>query len=64
MVVYNLYLVLNDEPIQIYDEDIRQVRFEGSSNDIPDILMDRYVYYVTAVQNEEKDTNKLIIVID
>lgn len=64
MVVYNLYLVLNDEPVQIYDEDIRRMRFEGSSNDIPDILMDRYVYYVTAVQDDEKRYKQLIIVID
>lgn len=64
MLVYNLYLVLNDEPVQIYDEDIRRMRFEGSSNDIPDILFDRYVHYVTAVQDEEKRYKQLIIVID
>ena len=64
MLVYNLYLVLNDEPVQIYDEDIRQMRFEGSSNDIPNILMDRYVHYVTAVEDEEKRYKQLIIVID
>lgn len=30
MVVYNLYLVLNDEPVQIYDKNTKRVEFEGS----------------------------------
>lgn len=47
MVVYNLYLVFNDEPIVIYDKHMKMTRFEGSSNDIPDSLMDRLVHYIT-----------------
>lgn len=64
MVLYNLYLVLNDEPIELYDENMRVVRFKGSSNDIPYALMDRLVHHVTVVQDKEKRYKRLIVVID
>ena len=47
MVVYNLYLVLNDEPVQIYDKNTRRVEYEGSSNAIPIRFMNRIVHYLT-----------------
>lgn len=47
MVVYNLYLVLNDELVQIYDKKTRRVEYEGSSNAIPIRFMNRLVYYLT-----------------
>lgn len=64
MVVYNLYLVLNDELVQIYDKNTERVEYEGSSNDIPDIFMDRLVHYLTIVHI--KDTKKYyqLIVLD
>lgn len=64
MVVYNLYLVLNDELVQIYDKNTEHVEYEGSSNDIPDRFMDRLVHYLTIVHI--KDTKKYyqLIVLD
>lgn len=64
MVVYNLYLVLNDEPVQIYDKNTKRVEFEGSSNNIPDRFMDRLVHHLTIVHI--KDTKKCyqLIVLD
>lgn len=64
MVVYNLYLVLNDELVQIYDKNTERVEYEGSSNDIPDIFMDRLVHYLTI--DHIKDTKKYyqLIVLD
>lgn len=64
MVLYNLYLVLQDEPIELYDENTRMVRFKGSSNDIPYELMDRLVHHVTVVKDKEKRYKRLIVVID
>lgn len=64
MVVYNLYLVLNDEPIEIYDKNIRMVVYEGSSNDIPEKYMARLVHYLTVVNDKEGRYLRTIIVID
>lgn len=64
MVVYNLYLVLNNEPIEIYDKHMRIIRYTGSSNDIPDILMDRLVHYLTVVKDKAGRYLRTIIVID
>lgn len=64
MVVYNLYLVLNDEPIEIYDKNIRMVVYEGSSNDISEKYMDRLVHYLTVVNDKEGRYLRTIIVID
>lgn len=64
MVVYNLYLVLNDEPIEIYDKNTRQVIYEGSSNDIPKIVMERLVHYLSVVNDKEGRYIRTIIVID
>lgn len=64
MVVYNLYLVLNDEPIEIYDKNIRMVVYEGSSNDILEKYMDRLVHYLTVVNDKEGRYLRTIIVID
>lgn len=64
MVVYNLYLVLNDEPIEIYDKNIRMVVYEGSSNYIPEKCMDRLVHYLTVVNDKEGRYLRTIIVID
>lgn len=64
MVVYNLYLVLNDEPIEIYDKNMRVVTYRGSSNDIPGIFMGRLVHYLTVVNDKEGRYIRTIIVID
>lgn len=62
VVLYNLYLVLNDEPIMIYDKCMKMMRFKGSSNDIPEGLMNRYVHYMTITRVEGH--NYQLIVID
>lgn len=64
MVVYNLYLVLNDEPIEIYDKTMRMVVYEGSSNNIPKKYLDRLVHYLTVVKDKESRYLRTIIVID
>lgn len=64
MVVYNLYLVLNDEPIEIYDKHMRIVQYIGSSNNIPKTLMDRLVHYLTVVNDKEGRYLRTIIIID
>lgn len=64
MVVYNLYLVLNDEPIEIYDKTIRMVRYTGTSNNIPNNLMNRLVHYLTVVNDRDGKYIRTIIVID
>lgn len=64
MVVYNLYLVLNDEPIEIYDKITRMVVYEGSSNNIPQKYIDRSVNYLTVVKDTEDRYLRTIIVID
>lgn len=64
MVVYNLYLVLNAEPIEIYDKTIRMEVYEGSSNNIPEKYLDRSVHYLTVVKDKEGRYLRTIIVID
>lgn len=64
MAVYNLYLVLDDEPIEIYDKNTRRVVYVGSSNDIPEIFMNRSVHYLTVVNDKEGRYRRTIIVID
>lgn len=64
MVVYNIYLVLNDdEPISIYDKHRGMVCFKGSAYEIPYALMDRLVHQVAVVQGKEKRYKRLLIVI-
>lgn len=48
-VVYNLYLVLINEQIQIYDRVKERVVYEGSSNYIPRRLLSAIVHDITIV---------------
>ena len=64
MVVYNLYLVLNDERVQIYDKNTRRVEYEGSSNAIPIRLMNRLVHYLTIVHIKGTKECYQLIVLD
>lgn len=64
MVVYNLYLVLNDEPIEIYDKITRRVVYKGSSNVIPERYINRSVHYLTVVMDKEDRYLRTLIVID
>ena len=54
MVLYNLYLVLNNETIKVYDKAIQSIVYEGLSENIPDELMNELVHDMTIVQEENK----------
>ena len=47
MVLYNLYLVLNNEKVKIFDNDIQGIVYEGLSENIPHELMHELVHDVT-----------------
>lgn len=64
MVLYNLYLVLRDEPIEIYNEITQRVVYEGSSNNIPKRYMAKLVHYLTVANDKEGRYLRTIIVID
>lgn len=55
MVLYNLYLVLNNETIKVFDKYKSSIVYEGSSENIPHELMDALVHDVTIAR--EKNTN-------
>lgn len=50
--VYNLYLVLNNEIIKVYDNSIHSIVYEGSSENIPHELMNKLVHDVTIVHEK------------
>lgn len=52
MVLYNLYLVLNNEKIKVFDNDIQSVVYEGLSNNIPYELMHELVHDVTIAREK------------
>ncbi len=56
MVLYNLYLVLINATIKIFDNATRSIVYEGSSDNIPSQLMSELVHDMTMVY--EKDINK------
>lgn len=62
MVLYNLYLVLNNEIIKVFDNDIQAVVYEGSSEYIPPELMNELVHDVTIVH--EKVINRAYFLIN
>lgn len=62
MVLYNLYLVLNNEKIKVFDNDIQDIVYEGLSEDIPDELMNELVHDVTIVC--EKNTKRTYFLIN
>lgn len=49
MVLYNLYLVLNNETIKVYDNATHNIVYEGLSENIPDELMSELVHDMTIV---------------
>lgn len=62
MVLYNLYLVLINEPIKVFDNATQSIVFVGSSEDIPSELKDKLVHDMTMVY--EKDINKAYFLIN
>lgn len=62
MVLYNLRLVLNNEIIKVFDNDIQAIVYEGSSENIPDELSPELVHDVTIAR--EKNTNRTYLLIN
>ena len=62
MVLFNLYLVLNDETVKVFDNATQRIVYEGSSKDIPTELMHELVHDVTAVYR--KGINKAYFLIN
>lgn len=62
MVLYNLYLVLNNEIIKVFDKGIQATVYEGLSENIPHELMNELVHDVTIAR--EKNTNRTYLLIN
>lgn len=52
MVLYNLYLVLTNEEIKVFDNGMQDVVYEGLSENIPDELMNELVHDVTIAREK------------
>lgn len=61
MVLYNLYLVLTNEAIKVYDNQLHTTVYEGSSEDIPEGLFNKLVHDVMIVQDEHINGTYLLI---
>lgn len=61
MVLYNLYLVLNNEIIKVFDNDIRAIVYEGSSENIPHELMSELVHDVTIAREKHSKSTYFLI---
>ena len=61
MVLYNLYLVLINERIRVYDNKKDSIVYEGSSENIPDKLMIELVHDVSIVQGDHLNKPYLLI---
>lgn len=61
MVLYNLYLVLINETIKVFDNVTQSIVYEGSSENIPSELMDELVHDMTMVYGKNIDKAYLLI---
>lgn len=61
MVLYNLYLVLNNEIVKIFDNVISATVYEGLSENIPHELMSELVHDVTIVREKKTKRTYLLI---
>lgn len=64
MVIYSLYLVLINERIKVYDNQIKSIVYEGSSEYIPDELMSELVRNVTIVHGKDINRSYFLIKIN
>lgn len=62
MVLYNLYLVLINETIKVFDNATQSIVYEGSSENIPSELMNELVHDMTMVY--KKNINKAYLLIN
>lgn len=56
MVLYNLYLVLVQETIKVYDNATQRIVYEGSSDNIPNELMSALVHDITIAHEKDNIT--------
>lgn len=61
MVLYNLYLVLNNEKIKVFDNDIECTVYEGLSDNIPQELMHELVHDVTIARKKYSNSTYILI---
>ena len=61
MVLYNLYLVLINEKIKVFDNDIPGVVYEGLSENIPHKLMNELVHDVTIAREKNSKRTYFLI---
>lgn len=61
MVLYNLYLVLINEKIKIFDNDIQAIVYEGLSENIPHELMSELVHDVTIAREKNSKSTYFLI---
>lgn len=61
MVLYNLYLVLNNEIIKVFDNDIQAIVYEGLSENIPHELMHELVHDVTIAREKNSKSTYFLI---
>lgn len=61
MVLYNLYLVLNNEIIKVFDNDISAIVYEGLSENIPHELMSELVHDVTIAREKHSKSTYFLI---
>lgn len=64
MVLYNLYLVLINEIIKVYDNATQSIVYEGFSDQIPNELMSELVHDVEIAYTMNFDTPYLLIIIN
>ena len=60
MVLYNLYLVLINETIKVYDNATQSIVYEGSLNYIPHELMNELVHDMAIAHEKDNITYFLI----
>lgn len=64
MVLYNLYLVLINERIKVYDNNTKSVVYDGISENIPDELMNELVRAMTIVCEKANNRPYFLIYIN
>lgn len=61
MVVFNLYLVLNNVLVKVYDNEMHDIVYEGLSEDMPHVLMNEIVHDVTIAREKHPKRTYLLI---
>ena len=62
--LYLIYIILNDEPVEIFDRSVKESVFNGQSDNIQFELMERLVHEMYIAFDSEGNYYKEMIVID